>query len=179
MTIKDLYENTELPLARIAEELGTTYKVVQRYVSMNYTKEYRSLRKQKTYRNSKLKGKNPMWGKRRDDHPNYRGVVPDSKGYLMELKPSWYTGRKKSKHVFQHHVVVARELGLSEIPKGWVVHHCDMDPYNNEFDNLILLTVRDHTRLHNYLEGATTISKESTLKWVEAHGTVFNRDDIV
>ena len=31
----------------------------------------------------------------------------------------------------------------------------------------------DHVRLHRHFEGATTISKESTLKVVETHGTPF------
>jgi hypothetical protein len=81
--------------------------------------------------------------------------------------------------VFVHSLVVCENLGLTEIPKGWVVHHCDINPYNNSFDNLVMITMSDHTRLHRYLAGATTISKESTLKWVEAHGTPWKRDDIV
>ena len=97
----------------------------------------------------------------------------------MVLKPEWYTGRKKSKHVFVHHIVVCAALGLTEIPKGWVVHHCDENPMNNVFDNLVLMTMTDHGRLHKTLESATTISKESTLKWVEAHGTPFRSNDIV
>ena len=108
-------------------------------------------------------------------HHSYKGVVADGRGYWMVLKPEWYTGRKKSKHVFVHHIVMCAALNLTEIPKGWVVHHCDENPENNVFDNLVLMTITDHGRLHKTLEGATTISKESTLKWVEAHGTPFRR----
>ena len=32
-----------------------------------------------------------------------KGIVADGKGYLMILKPSWYTGRKGCKHIFYHH----------------------------------------------------------------------------
>lgn len=121
-----------------------------------------------------------MTGKTGAAHHNHIGVVSDNKGYLMVLKPDWYTGRKNSKHVFQHHVVVCEHLGLTAIPKGWCVHHVDKNPHNNVFDNLVLMTVSDHLRLHStVLVGATTISKESTLKWVEAQGTPFRRDDIV
>lgn len=179
MDIKYLYENTELTIAQIAEQVHKTYRQVQKYIADNYSSAERRSRKAKTYRNSKLGDKNPMQGKCSTEHQNFIGVVSDSKGYLMVLKPDWYTGRKGSKHVFQHHVVVCANLGITCIPKGWVVHHVDMNPHNNDFSNLVLCTMNDHPRIHKHFEGATTISKESTLKWVETHGTVFNRNDIV
>lgn len=179
MDIKFYYENTELTQQQIANTLGVPHSRVHKYIKANYSKEDRLARKSKCYRNSKLGSKNPMAGKAGAAHHNYKGVVSDNKGYLMVPKPHWYAGRKGSKHVFQHSVVVCERLGLTEVPAGWCVHHCDHNPLNNDFDNLVLLKLGDHCRLHNSLEGATTISKESTLKWVEAHGTPLKRDDIV
>lgn len=169
MDIKSLYENTELTMQSIAEQLGTTYKVVFNYVKRNYSSEYRRSRKAKTYRNSKLGELNPMLGNVLERHPRYIGIVSDTKGYLMAVKPAWYTGRKKSHHVFVHHLVICESLGLTEIPRGWCVHHCDFNPHNNDVGNLVLLTVGEHSSLHKALAGATTISKESTAKWLEAH----------
>lgn len=171
-SINKLIEETDLTLEQIAKQLGLGYKRVYN-VWRKYPKEYRTNRKTLNYRRSKLGTNNHMQGKFGEQHHNYVGVVGDSKGYLMVLKPSWYTGRKGSKHVFQHSVVVCEHLGLTEIPKGWCVHHCDINPHNNNFDNLVLMTNSDHQRLHQSLAGATTISKESTLKWVETHGTPF------
>ncbi len=179
MDIKYLYENTTLTMQQIAVKLGVPFDRVFKYIKRNYSKEVRKSRKTICYRNSKVGDKNPMSGKVGSLHHMYVGNVSDNKGYLMHLKPSWYTGRVNSKHVFVHSLVVCQFLGLTEIPKGWVVHHCDFNPYNNSFDNLVLLKMGDHIRLHKYLAGATTISKESTLKWVEAHGTLWKRDDIV
>lgn len=178
--IKFYYENTELTQQQIANKLGIHWKRVFNYVKNNYSVEYRRNRKAISYRNSKLGDKNPMTGKTGEAHPNYKGAVSDGKGYLMIVKPEWYTGRKGSKHIFLHHLVVCENMGLAKIPRGWTVHHCDKNPLNNEFDNLVLITLGDHMKLHAMLkkEGATTISKESTLKWVEAHGTPW-RDDIV
>lgn len=173
MDIKNLYENTDLSQVEISKRLGISYKKVSKYITSNYSKEYRTSRNAMSYRRSKLGENNPMQGKYGKEHHNYKGLVSDNKGYLMVLKPEWYTGRKKSKHVFAHHISVCDGLGITEIPKGWCVHHCDEDPYNNDFDNLVLLSVPDHARLHAALRGATTISKESTLKWVEAHGTPY------
>ena len=179
MDIKTLFENTELTMADIAKQLGVPHKRVFNYVKANYTPAQRRARKAKTYRNSRVGSKNPAFGLRGEASRKYIGAVGDNKGYLMHLKPEWYTGRKGSKHVFLHHIVVCENMGLTEIPRGWCVHHVDFNPHNNEFCNLVILTIGDHSSLHSWLEGVTTISKESTLKWVEAHGTPFVRQDIV
>lgn len=171
--IKRLYETTELTLQQVADHTGTSYKQVFGYVARNYSREHRTNRKRNSYRKSKTGDLNPMYGATGNMHHNYKHVVGDSKGYLMELKPEWYTGRAGSKHVFQHHIFVCLGLGLTSIPAGWCVHHVDENPHNNAFDNLVLMTMSDHQRLHRVLAGATTISKESTLKWVEAQGTPY------
>ena len=92
-----------------------------------------------------------MTGKFKDQHQRYKGVVCDSKGYLMVLKPEWFTGRKGSRYVFLHNVVVCEHLGITEIPTKWCVHHCDENPHNNDFDNLVLMSMSDHMRLHHLL----------------------------
>lgn len=168
-TIKELYEETYLTQQQIADRLGIPWKRVFKYIKSNYSSEFRKARKSETYRLSKLGSKNPMKGVFGSQHHNYVGEVSDNKGYMMVLKPEWYTGRKKSKYVFVHHVVVCEALGLTQIERGMCVHHCDFNPLNNSFDNLVLLSMSEHTALHQALAGVTTISKESTLKWVEAH----------
>lgn len=172
MEIKHLIENTELTLTQIAALTGGSYKRVWK-VWKTYSAEYRRQRKTRSYQLSKLGDKNPMTGKFGEDHHYFKGVVSDNKGYLMCLKPAWYTGRKASKHVFEHSIVVCEGLGITEVPKGWCVHHCDHNPHNNVFDNLVMMTTGDHNRLHRYMTdvGVTTMPKGSTLKWVEAHGT--------
>ena len=179
MDIKYLYENTELTIQEIANQLKIHRDTVSKYIKRYYSSEFRKTRKSICYRNSKQGIKNPMFGKYGESHHNYVGIVGDSKGYLMVLKPSWYTGRKGSKHVFLHSVIMCEFLELTEVPRGWCIHHCDFNPHNNNIDNLVLLTVLDHMKLHqSVLKGATTISKESTLKWVETYGTLW-RNDIV
>lgn len=36
----------------------------------------------------------------------------------------------------------------SELPDGWEVHHVDLDPLNNSFNNLLALHPKDHDRFH-------------------------------
>ena len=167
MDIDYYYENTDLTLQEIANKLTLSYKVVWSYVAKRYSAEFRKQRKVANYRKSKLGDLNPMKNKVAELHHNYIGIVGDNKGYLMMLKPEWYTGRKGSKHVFVHSVVMAQHLGITEIPQGYCVHHCDENPHNNDISNLIMLTMGEHAALHSWV-GATTISKESTAKWLEA-----------
>lgn len=172
MGIAELYENTELTIQNIADELSLTYKVTWSYIKKNYTKEYRKERKRICYRNSKLKDKNPAFGKFREQSLRYHGgTIHDGKGYLIRIRPLWFTGRKGSRHVFEHHIVWCEANGYTEIPKGFCIHHCDCDPLNNSIDNLLCVSLADHSRIHQkMLKSVTTISKESTAKWLEVHG---------
>jgi len=168
MDIKHYYENTQLTLQQIADTLGLGCKAVFGYVKRNYSSVYRKQRKVANYSKSKQGEANPMLGKKLEQHPRYIGVVSDGKGYLLVVKPEWYTGRKGSHHIFQHHLVVCENEGLTCIPAGYVVHHCDKNPQNNDYDNLLMMRMDEHAKWHSSLEGATTISKESTAKWLEA-----------
>mgnify|MGYP002801552608 FL=1 len=89
-----------------------------------------------------------MYGKIGNNHSNYKGLVEDGHGYYMILKPDWYTGRKGCKHIFYHHYVMCQYLGITEIPDGFVVHHIDLNPKNNDINNLQLMTIQAHNQLH-------------------------------
>jgi hypothetical protein len=38
---------------------------------------------------------------------------------------------------------------LAAIPQGWVIHHINLNPMNNNPDNLCLLDKKSHSQLHN------------------------------
>ena len=40
------------------------------------------------------------------------------------------------------------ELGLEKIPKGWCVHHINGNHYDNDSENLQLMTLSDHSKWH-------------------------------
>ena len=163
-----LFETTTLTLQQIADEVGVLYNHVWHCVHNSYSEAERSSRKRANYRASKTGDKNPMAGKTLERHHNWiGGRVSDGNGYWMVHKPEWYTGRKGSKYVFEHSVLVCEALGLTELPAGWVVHHIDKNPSNNALDNLTLLTLEAHARLHR-LERVTTIPTGSRAKRLEA-----------
>lgn len=175
--IFNFYENTFLTQEEIAKKIGRHRTCVMKIIQKNYSKEFQKKRKNKTYSNAQSGENNPSFGKKRENSFHFTGEpYLDGKGYLLMLKPDWYTGRKKTKNIYVHHIIVCENLGLTEIPKGYCVHHCDGNKLNNDFSNLVLLSLGDHAALHKYLlsEGATTISKESTLKWVEARNKNIN-----
>lgn len=147
--LKELYENTTMTDVEIAKELGiSTAWLYKGFLYKMYDRSYRKMRKQRNYQISKTGKKNPMKGKTGKKHHNYKERVSDGRGYWMILKPDWYTGRKGSNHIFEHSAVMCESLGITEIPEGFVVHHIDGDKKNNNINNLALMNMGAHTRLH-------------------------------
>lgn len=138
------FEYSDLTYLQIADKAKLSIRTIHRIIHSTYLPERIGLRKQKTYSNSKLRAKNPRYGKRFVSLEE----VEDGYGYLLAVKPKWYTGRVKSKHIFAHHLVMCQALGRTEIPKGWCVHHVDFNKKNNHINNLALMTVSAHAKLH-------------------------------
>lgn len=148
--LKKLYETTELSIEQIARKVDLPFWKVFDFISKNYSKEYRTSRKKKCYRNSKLGNLNPAFNKKGKECLHYVGDISDGKGYILTLKPEWYTGRPGSKHVFKHHIVMCEALKITEIPKGWCVHHINGNKEDNLLINLAFMTTSAHARLHNH-----------------------------
>lgn len=157
-----LYETTLMPIEHICKEVKLQNYMVQVVLNNHFSQEYRDTRKAKLYRKSKIGDKNPMAGKKGESHHNYIGLCDDGNGYYTVVKPEWYSSRKKGNRVFYHHVVMCKALGITEIPKGFCVHHIDRNPKNNDISNLALLSLSAHAKLHsveNKMQGAETIHK--------------------
>lgn len=147
--IKELYETTDLSVNEIEKTLK--HRDVMGFIIDNYSKDYREARHRRLLSQQKLGDGNPMSGKCDTQHPNYKGLVSDGKGYFMILKPDWYTGRKGCKHIYYHHYIWCKYNNITQIPDGFVVHHIDLDKTNNDINNLALMTVSAHARLHQML----------------------------
>jgi hypothetical protein len=50
------------------------------------------------------------------------------------------------------------------IPKGYVVHHVDGNPSNNDTTNLWILSLKAHSHLHRYLQSQWSL-------WLKNHGS--------
>lgn len=144
-----LYSATDMRMQDIVKEAKLENYVVQQIIDDNFSEAFQNARKSRLYSASKRGANNPMKGVVKDNHPNWKGgVVEDGNGYHMIRKPDWYTGRPGSEYVFEHSVVMCKALGITEIPKGFVVHHIDCNKVNNAIDNLALISVSGHGRQH-------------------------------
>ena len=73
----------------------------------------------------------------------------------------WYsTTRVNGKRVYMHKYVW--EYYNSTIPKGYEVHHIDLNRDNNNIENLQLLTIKEHKDLHSALNKS---NEETVKKW--------------
>lgn len=147
-----VYENTLEPVQKIMAKFNVAvdhHKAFNALLIQKFGREFFEKRKSACYSASKKGSKNPYY-KKSTPVAKYE-PVSDGQGYLMVLKPDWYTGRKGSNYVFQHSVVICEALSLTEIPKGFVVHHLDEDKTNNDLNNLSLMTNGAHARLHGNL----------------------------
>lgn len=144
--ICNLYSETKTRMQDIVKQCKLPNYVVQKIIDDNFTQDYQNRRKAKFYSDSKRGKHNPWYG---THGPNWKGgVVSDGQGYLMVIKPDWYTGRKGSDYIFLHTYVMCESLGLSELPAGFVVHHIDGNPLNNDISNLAMMTCSAHSKLH-------------------------------
>ncbi len=97
-----------------------------------------------------------------DQHPQWRGGVTISNGYVMRYAPNHPHARRVHKsggYVQEHRLVMEEHLGRLLLP-GEVVHHKDSDRANNAIDNLEL-----------YSENSEHLKHELTGKcprWTEA-----------
>lgn len=93
-------------------------------------------------------------------------------GYRYIKTPSWFTGSTfYNNQAKEHQIVMCLNMGITEIPKGYVVHHIDGDKLNNSPSNLQLLTKAKHLRIHIRERGYASghkLSKETKARMSEA-----------
>ena len=77
--------------------------------------------------------------------------------YILVKRPEWYTGTASNvsvtngriyEQVHEHILVYCQANGLTEISSGFLVHHRDDNPENNEPENLELMTRAEHAKHH-------------------------------
>ena len=79
------------------------------------------------------------------------------KKYAIEQKTGYYVCTSGNRR--RLHVAVWEYEHKREVPEGCVIHHLDWDKTNNNINNLICLTVREHEEVHNVIGG------EAGKKW--------------
>jgi len=96
--------------------------------------------------------------------PNFRGGVTEGRRYLWDERK----GRTRAEHD-----IVWEKFNEVDIPVGFLVHHRDGHPLNNNIENLELMTTVYHNRIHN---DAYRIVNNEWEKYCRGCGEVFSWD---
>jgi len=132
----------------VAKEFQISEWLVGDIANKNLSKDLLKARYSRQCRNSKLGSKNPMYGKTGELHHNAVKGATRSVGYKQVFKPSWWEGNSNGGRIYEHHYVWAKFYNQTSIPKGCVIHHIDHNVDNNNIENLQLLTISEHMKLH-------------------------------
>jgi hypothetical protein len=127
-------------IMQVAEMMGTPWHNVHAVLKQQLASQTLKNEQKLRYSRSKMNDRNPMKGKNGSRHHNYKGVVEDGKGYL-QIKVG-------DEYILLHRYVMAQALGLEKLPHWLDVHHIDEDTFNNDVDNLALVTTSGHGKLH-------------------------------
>lgn len=148
------FENTDLTLRQISNELHCDYFVMLRYLREKYGQDSLDTRKASLYSISKSGGNNPHKNLLRENSKKWKGGHPDDgSGYTLVFDDdNWMISHKSNGYVYEHQLVFLKALRLREMPKDFVIHHIDGSKKNNKLDNLALMHKSAHARIHAILK---------------------------
>lgn len=75
----------------------------------------------------------------------YKGIVKIGK-YLYVYMPSHPNAISKKRYVALHRLIFEWKMNL-KLPKGFVVHHFNGDTLDNQPQNLIGMTAKEHNKI--------------------------------
>lgn len=124
------YTQNKRSIASIAKEMGVQNSVISRYLDKYKIK--------KRSRSEQLSGKNSGTWK--------GGKRITSSGYI-ERRVFNHPNANSRGCKYEHQMVAELKLGRY-LKKGEVAHHIDLNKANNDFDNIVVLSSSDHTKVH-------------------------------
>jgi len=127
---RSLEANTTQIAASVSLPVSTVYAILRQELSTEERKRLRGA----YHSRSKMGAANPMYGKK---------TAADR--ILQQGRAAVWNGEG---YTFEHRSIIAKSLGLAELPAHWEVHHIDEDKTNNSLDNLAIVTSRGHRALH-------------------------------
>lgn len=111
------------------------------------------------------KGKHFEKFKGAENHTWRGGVIKHSQGYKLVYAPNHPRASKKRPHVYEHILVMEKQIGRYT-KKNEQVHHINHKTDDNRIKNLQLVTSEEHIRIHRgwKKEGKKWFKKCSTCK---------------
>ena len=145
--VRCLFYCTNMSQREIAERAGVCHQTVSEHIRSFATPAERKARHSHSLRRV-MPGKCPP--RAGAANPNWKGGSSTSAGYRLVPVPDWWVGTTYSagKYVREHQAVACAFLGLTALPAGYCVHHRNRDKTDNRIDNLELMTLSAHMKLH-------------------------------
>lgn len=171
--------NSDLGIQTIMQKYNRDYYTIKKIWLAEYNEAQFKSRTSRLCRLHKIGDKNPMFGKTKLQHHNAVEKEINSSGYCMVFAPDWYSGRRDGNKVYEHILVYCEHNGYAFLPKGMVVHHLDEDKSNNHPDNLVLVSIADHRRIHAWLNKVQRLSRKGVGDSVPEAQNNQTVDDIV
>ena len=150
--------NSELGVQAIMQKYNRDYYTIKKIWLTAYHEGQFKARTSRLCQLHKIGDKNPMKGKTGLLHHNAVEKSYDVNGYVLVFAPDWYLGRQDGNKIYEHIYVYCEHNALPCIPKGMVVHHLDENKQNNHPDNLVLVSIQDHRRIHAWLNKVQRLS---------------------
>lgn len=152
--------HSDLGVQAIMQKYSRDYYTIKKIWLTSYNEGQFKARTSRLCRLHKLGEKNPMKGKTGMQHHNAIEKEINHNGYVMVFAPDWYSGQRDGNKVYEHILVYCEHNGYAFLPKGMVVHHLDENKQNNHPDNLILVSIQDHRRLHAWINKVQRLSRK-------------------
>lgn len=94
-------------------------------------------------------------------------LIRNKKGqFIQTSKTQRYKQKlKNGRQIGEHRHLFCEVLGINELPDNLVVHHLDCNGLNNDINNLALLTVTAHNRIHSHSPWNKGLSAKTNEKW--------------
>lgn len=146
--IIDYYVNNQVTINEVVKKFGTSTGTIYKYL-----KERDIVVDPQRNR----KGKKP-WNSGLSKHTDNRvaSYAKTKSGYINHsgYRKVWSDELKKT--VNEHHYIWFKSTNYwPDTSNGEQIHHIDGNKLNNDFDNLMLVSVSDHTKIHKRYEELT------------------------
>lgn len=156
------YKNNNVSLQEVADKFNISKPTVWQYMKKNDVKvDAQRTKVGKKVWNSGLT--------KATDNRVAKYAKTKSKDYILDgYKMIWSDVLNKS--VREHHKVWYENTNMwPDSSKKEQIHHIDGDKLNNDFDNLVLCSVSEHTKIHKGYENLTyKLIKEGLVKFDKA-----------
>ncbi len=141
----EYYKNNNVSLQEVANKFNVSRPTVWQYMKKNGIK----IDAQRTKIGKK------SWNSgltKQTDKRVVKYAKTKSKDYILDgYKMTWSDVLNKS--VREHHKIWHKNMGKwPDSNKNEQIHHIDGDKLNNNFDNLVLCSVSEHTKIHKSYE---------------------------